>query len=827
MAEAKGCGCGCDAQTPLTPEPVGNAPGLRRLNYRVAHHSSVKAAILQGLSDRDLPALAGLSTRDDADPAIALADGFAAMADVLTFYTERIAHESFLRTATERLSVLELSRLIGYRPDPGVAADAWLAFTVEEAKTLPHQPAPPVEVHTGTQVQSVPGQDEVPVTFETVAPILARAEWNAITPVRSRRPEKLVGRTSGHLQGTGHRLAPGDVILVLGADRVTSTASPEWETRPLVRVDEDAQLDITRISWTEQLTQDIPVAGAEIHVFRLRAPFFGHNAPDPRLLSTNGTALATLANIDTGTWNKFELPNDMLDLDQVYPHVVKGGWALVHNEKSRHLAHIDSVEFPSLSQFGLAAKVTRIIPDAQLPRDTFSRRGSVVLAQSERLPLAEDPMTSAVAGDMIELDGEVHLTPGQPVAVYGPAHAAPAGAEVLSEVALVADLDDAVVITNGTTRIRLARDLSRAYDRLAATVNANVAPATEGATVGEILGSGEATARGQAFVLKQRPLTWTAGESGREAALEVRVDDVAWHRDRTLYDADSRDRVYVVETRTDGSSVVRFGDGVEGARLPTGQANVRARYRTGLGSQGNVRTGQLTTLLSRPLGIASVGNPAPGTGGEDPEAIDQARQNAPVTVRTLDRVVSRLDVEDFARAFPGVLKASAAWITTGPARGVAVTLMGPDGAAIDESVRTHQRLLSALRAAGCDRLPIRLLSYVRVRLTVALRVLPSPDYESDAVIATVRRDLVAAFGFNTRELGQPSSIDEVITVVHRMPGVVAVDVDTLRRPDAPVGVDIQHRVPAHPGGLDPTGTAAVPAEFLTLQDADLTVEVMA
>jgi hypothetical protein len=838
------CGCGCEPSGPITPEPVDNAPGLSTLRDRVARHSSVKAAILRGLADPDLPALAGLGARDDADPTIALADGFATMADVITFYNERIAHESYLRTATERLSVVELSRLIGYRPSPGVASDAWLAFTVEEAKTLPTQPAEPVQVPAGTQVQSVPGQDEQPVTFETTAPITARASWNAIPPVRRQQPQNLKGRTDFYIDRLGHRLVAGDVILVLGAERTTKPDNILWATRRLATVEEDVPRELTHITWTDPLKEDIPLEGASVHVFRLRAPIFGHNAPNPCLMSSTGTNLATKADLTNCEWLEFKLEAEYVDLDQPYNSVVEGGWVLVEGEAVSHLAGVSKVQFPSVSEYGLSSKttritlapkldVTKITLDPKLPDPTkFDRKNSIVLAQSEQLPLAPDLRTSAVEGDVLDLDldldGTVELAPGQPLAIYGPAHGSPKGAQVLSEVVLIDDEPDAVDPSGGITTIRLASRMKRAYDRSATTINANVAPATEGATVSEILGGGDATQPNQAFTLKQRPLTWSDDDdTGLEPALEVRVDDVAWHRRATLYTADPQDRVYVVETHDDGATLIRFGDGVEGTRLPTGQANLRARYRTGLGARGNVRTGQLTTLLSRPLGITAAGNPAPGTGGEDPEALEQARGNAPVTVRTLDRVVSRLDVEDYARAYPGVLKASAVWVPTGPARGISLTVMGPGGAAIDQSVRRYHRLLAALRGAASVPLPIRLLSYRPVPLAVALRVLPDPDYKPDLVLSQVSRDLLAAYAPDARELGQPTSVDEVVAIAHRTPGVIAVDVDVFRRrDDAPLEGAVQDRVPAHPGGLDPTGTGVVPAEFLTLSTADLSVELM-
>ncbi|MCD4525973.1 putative baseplate assembly protein [Nocardioides sp. cx-173] len=825
---ADGCGCGCDPVVPQTPEPVDNAPGQSSIGYRVARHSSVKGAILRGLSEHDLPALGGLGARDDVDPTIALADGFAAMADVLTFYTERLAHESFLRTATERFSVVELSRLIGYRPDPGVAADAWLAFTVEEARTLPRRPAEPVAVHVGTQVQSVPGQDEAPVTFETVAPIVARAEWNAVPPARDAWPTTLQGRTSLTLAGTGHRLARGDRMLLLGATRAVQPSGTDWAVRVLVDVAEDARRDTTVVTWQGAIGPAITVAGATVHVFRLRAPMFGHNAPDPRLMSTSGTSLAELADVGAGTWNDFDLPTDEVDLDQAYSEVVTGGWLYVQQAgASAHLAKATAVSHPSRSDFGLAAKVTRVSLDlAFADPPAFARRECTVRAASEELSLAPDELTGAVEGREVVLDAEVSLAAGQPLAVHGPPYGSGAGAPVVSEVVLVAEGADAVTVADGRTTVRLATPLSRSYDRATSSFNANVASATEGVSVGEILGSGDATAAGQAFVLKQRPLTWTADATGRASALDIRVDGVLWRRRPTLFEAGPDERVYVLETRDDSTTLVRFGDGVEGARLPTGQANVRADYRTGLGEDGNVRAGQVTTLLSRPLGVTGVTNPAAATGGEDPEPLDLARRNAPVTVRTLDRVVSLLDVEDFARAHPGITKAGAVWVPTGPARGVVATVTGPGGAVVEASAPTLLRLRSALRDAGDPRLPLALMRHRPVPLTLALRVLPDPDHVAETVVAGVRAGLLAAYGWESRDLGQRTSIDEVVTIAHGAPGVVAVDVDRLRRPDAPAGVEVQERVPVHPGGLDAATGEPVGAELLELREENLSVEVM-
>jgi hypothetical protein len=178
--------CGCCEPSPM-PEPVHNPPGLPALRYRVGTHARFLARMLEALpltrpGDGQSAPLAGLTARTGDDATVAFLDAAASVADVLTFYQERIANEGFLRTATERRSVLELARAIGYELAPGVAANAWLAFTVEDAPGAPGR----ARVAGGTPLQSVPAEGQLPQVFETMAELDARAEWNVLRPRRTR-----------------------------------------------------------------------------------------------------------------------------------------------------------------------------------------------------------------------------------------------------------------------------------------------------------------------------------------------------------------------------------------------------------------------------------------------------------------------------------------------------------------------------------------------------------------------------------------------------------------------------------------------------------------
>ena len=152
------CGC-CEGIASATPRTLFNRPGLTQLRYRLGTHADFLETMIARLSTTDYPALAGLSTRDAEDPSIALLDAWAVVADVLTFYQERIANEGYLTSATERRSILELGRLVGYKLQPGVSASVFLAYTLddkfEEETTIP----------AGSRSQSIPGADELPQSF--------------------------------------------------------------------------------------------------------------------------------------------------------------------------------------------------------------------------------------------------------------------------------------------------------------------------------------------------------------------------------------------------------------------------------------------------------------------------------------------------------------------------------------------------------------------------------------------------------------------------------------------------------------------------------------
>lgn len=296
-AGSEACGC-CEGVSTATPRALDNRAGLSAVNYRIGEYSHWHASLVAGLSQGSHSSLAPLTrllTRDSADFTLGLIDAFACVADVLTFYQERIANESWLGTASERLSLQEMGKLIGYQLKPGVAAETWLAFAVETPPTPPAalKPEPGsfvtgvpdvVTLPAGLRVNSVPGPNETPQAFETAEAIQARWSWNAMRALADEERAPGFGARQTWLAGTSTQLKPGDMLVFVGPQFDADPASNRWDRRVLTAVQADDTHQRTRVAWAEPLGSVTPLVHPAdaplVLAMRERAAVFGHNAPD-------------------------------------------------------------------------------------------------------------------------------------------------------------------------------------------------------------------------------------------------------------------------------------------------------------------------------------------------------------------------------------------------------------------------------------------------------------------------------------------------------------------------------------------------------------------
>jgi hypothetical protein len=861
------CGC-CDGVEVETPQALFNRGGLSSIGYRVGDYARFRASLHAALSSSAYTRLAPLHTRDSDDFTIGLIDAFACSADVLTFYQERLANESYLRTSVERVSLQEMGKLVGYRLRPGVAAETWLAFALDTPPAPPPKLAPEpgnfvtgipasLKLDIGTKVMSVPGPGEKPQTFELAETLAdARPAWNAMLPWQDEAYIPGFGDREAWLDGIATNLKAGDALLFAGQD-FFGGATDHWDFRPLTAVEPDNENKRTRIAWANGLegSQPDPNSKRPLFVFamRKRCAVFGNNAPlwrsmDPAFRTGYGNAGSadwpnfTISTIDAGA------NGGWIDLDQVQSEIaadVASDMArrslavltrtLVHRIKTQHLTRnyvkpylVTGASETSRAEFALSGKVTRLALSGKHLDTTFFGyvRATSVYAKSELMPLAHRPVTATVGGDRIPVNaGADGLLPGRRLIIRG--SRASDGRVVVVQATLVT----AHKIDDKRSELEITPPLAGALIRSSVVVHANVALASHGETLAQILGAGNASTSFQRFELKQLPLTYraAANEIGATAALTVRVNDIAWSEQPTLFGAGAADRAYTLQTDEQGRMFVAFGDGLRGGRLPSGVNNVRAAYRKGLGVDGNVVADSLTQLMTRPLGLKSVANPLAAQGGTDPEPAGAARATIPLTTRTLGRAVSVLDYEDFARAFTGIAKAQARVLQVRGGVTVAITLAAPQSAPLTPASPVWQNLLAALKSSGDPHVAVTLLTQQPSPFRVGLKVKPDPAYEAGKVLAAVEAALRTQFSFDARDLGQPVQQSDVIAVAQAVSGVVAVDLTRLyggTRPLQQTSPSLQVRLLA--SRMRAEAGVAMASELLTLDPAPFDqLEVMA
>jgi hypothetical protein len=116
------------------------------------------------------------TNRDTADFGITLIELFSYMGDILNFYIDRAANESFITTASQRESILRIATLLNYTPTVSTAAETTLTFSNYNLSS--------VTIPAGTQIATttIVDGENTQIIFETKTQITVSASLDGITP---------------------------------------------------------------------------------------------------------------------------------------------------------------------------------------------------------------------------------------------------------------------------------------------------------------------------------------------------------------------------------------------------------------------------------------------------------------------------------------------------------------------------------------------------------------------------------------------------------------------------------------------------------------------
>jgi hypothetical protein len=802
------------------PKEIYNRPGLPRIGYRIGTYSDFYQEILRSLNADDT--LRAWTHREPDDPGIALLGGASVLGDILTFYQELYANEAYLRTARWRESVADLVRLLGYRLSPGIGGRATFAFEVGGEE--------PVRIPAGFPVKAELEGSEQPADFETVEETVAYPRLSTFNLYRRLEQSKIEQNTTEFYISSPDQFArpldleEGDRLLI--GDPYPQANPTRLLNGEIVIVDSVRELHgvkLFRIKGALKRTGST----SEIAGYKLGRSFghFGHNAP-PQVISINSGGNADPSDtpyvrplngdLDNANVAPKPLPRTYFPLDEEVEDLALGTTLICQTTLRT------SKSSPASATFVLIRKI-QDLRQLSCRWGHITGNSTMVILNSE-LTITMDYMIVPDSGltaitdntydwlDIREIQFHEALSPllrlragvqetatvkGKELYFYG----TEAEVQSLNERRLLfakpgEDSFTATVASAQTLperpllgQVVLDRDVQYAdfpNDEPTVAVYGNLVDATQGKTEREaVLGNGDGRQAFQTFKVPKAPLTYhnSVGEAPPEVPeLRIYVQDFLWRRVPSFFGHEPGEEIYVVREDAGGESWVQFGDGKTGKRLPSGLGNVVARYRTGAGAHGGIKSETTVQAGDRLDRLDGIGLPGVVSGGSEPESGENAREAAPGKIQSLDRFVSLRDFESETLAIAGVSKALAAWGLHDNVPAVELTVLMEAGRE-KEFEQIRKIVADYNRCRGPQRFPVNVvqgsLEYVCVGADVAL----DPTYRWEVVKREIKEALGLAgevgiegsrglFGIANRNFGQDEYANRVAATIQNVDGVL-------------------------------------------------------
>ena len=542
--------CRCD--DPCPPQ-IHNPSGLTEIAYRAGDFGSFRHALVRHAPGE--VALAGWRPTADTDLALQVVDWWAYVADVLTFYSERIANEAYLGTATLPESVRRLVAILGYRPRPGIGALATLPviasgpgrLTLPAGFAIASKPVPGIDPQTFeleksvtfTAPTSVSGPEpENPGTLSTNGPPPDAPAGTANPPAH----DTLIVRGGVLVKGKASGVAVGDRLLLIKRAWNAVTDTVRVVTVTGLNVERDAH---RRSNTRVLLSGTSGLGSAKAADFRLqRSTRTGHLATMP-----SGAEVVT---------------STKLVLDGTARHLKPGDPLLVESSAT------DVVRLSSYEEIVWYANGTAAAP-------TTSPGDSGIPLLVAKLTIASTgfhshtPKNVAVRSGWTDvgtlLDTPVRSLAGLPSKVTlarPPAAAAGKAVPAVVEDARGRGIAATATPTAGGSEVSLTPAANAETSDLQPPLRVlwDLITVSRGASVrDEQLGIGDATLAGQDFTLNRSPVTYLADPSSRSgdgyaSTVEVIVDSVRWTEVPRFFGRGPAERIFVTREDDEGKTHV-------------------------------------------------------------------------------------------------------------------------------------------------------------------------------------------------------------------------------------------------------------------------------
>ena len=653
--------CLCDQF--VHPAPLNIGAGLNKLPRQVATFHEFRRALLKDIKAEQVEIidsnnvlvkiipLADWRARDKDDFGIMLLEMWAYICDSLSFYDEVLANESYLRTSFLRPNLRKLIALLGYLPRPAVGSSVELAGIADGRLQL--------KLPVGTAFRSGAFDGNPPQVFEM-------ADEASIHPFTNK-----MGIKAPHL---------GMVL----------AAQPTWLLAELKsEIKEEAMLLLINKADSKQ--------NKALQVKKVEKYTGNDNRQYNKIGFTAATALKKGAllkdlqllkpTLQAGLWTTSKkadsIKNTKITLNVLSQQVHAGDYILLAYRKQYRWFKVAAVTEVMRTTIGSSdMKINGNvfnIPGIQVPVTELTLEEPVNQAGGKKFRnsvwdvgevaeiivyfgmqlnanVIDEPNALLTASDPLFFDKTLE----KPVENYNPQRFLMQDKNTLG-----AGVDGSISYDENKLTLNQASNWATALS-LPVDVYGNVITANRGESVkNEKMGSGNASVASQTFKLKKKPLSYypsptVNNDQSVKNSLTIYVDGILWSEVNSFYGSKENDQVYIVRQNDEGESIITFGDGIRGQRLPSGADNIVCNYR--FGAEAASPPAGSVSQISKPVkGLRSVKNFLAAYGGAEAEEAENMRTYAPKSALILGRVVSMQDMAALASSFPGVRAVQTEW----------------------------------------------------------------------------------------------------------------------------------------------------------------------
>lgn len=799
--------CLCDQF--VHPLPLHIGAGLSSLPRQIATFPEFRRAMLQTLKSTEvelidknntwvkLKPLDNWRARDKDDFGIMLLEMWAYICDSLSFYDNVIANETYLRTSRRRTDVRRLVALLGYLPRPAVGSMVKLAAVADGRLQLRLPP--------GTAFRSGAFDGNPPQVFELdkeafIHPL--NNHWKILSPhpglIISNNPDSLLVLPVSQIKE--------EAVLLL----INSNDYHQNQGLVVKKVEKHTGIDqeqYIRLSFTSatKLPAGASLSGLKLLKSTQSTTLWTGGAVEPAVSGKDATIPHVGGSILTGIKESTDdlavlNPLDVsghtkqLTLKNLVPQIKAGSLILVaYADEARWFWVIRNIEvngqpFPSgeitvngtkfsvppstnpLTQLVLDVNVNSLERRAGAPAWSDGIRDEIIVyyGLQKAASIIDEPKSTLSSSDPLYFDGFVE---------------APVG-NISPKEFLLQDKNTFGAAFGGNVDYdakKMIPDQGATWNpELTLPVEAfgNVITASRGEKVSnEIMGGGDASIPNQTFKLKKKPLTYhlspTAGnDNGVSNSLVVYVNGIKWTEVNSFYGKRDNDPVYIVRQNDKQDSLITFGDGIRGQRLPSGIDNVVGSYRFGAEEAGPP-AGSVNQISKPVKGLQSVKNILSAFGGANAEPPESLRMYAPKSALILGRVVSLKDMEALAGAFPGVRAVQTEWRWNHIKQSASAHIyyIGEDGLAASLSQR--------IRNVADPSVSITIEKAQADPRSISLNIEIDPRFLEADVIGQLRLALMSKqTGLLAPEnigIGQPLYRSRIFSAVFKITGTIAVE----------------------------------------------------